>query len=48
VAREESCRELFRYDLEPGLVDEVRKATNANVELEYEWFKEEISKALAR
>lgn len=26
-------RELFRYDLEPGLVDQIRKATNGNFAL---------------
>lgn len=28
--RQSAYRELFRYELEPGLVDEIRRATNGN------------------
>ena len=48
VARQANYRELFRHDLEPGLVDEIRKATNGNFVLGDNRFKEEISKALGR
>ena len=46
--RQERYRELFRYDLEPGIVDEIRKATNGNFVLGNDRFKEEISKTLGR
>jgi len=48
AARQASYRELFRYNLEPGLVDEIRKATNGNFVLGNDRFKEEISKTLGR
>ena len=48
VARQANYRELFRHDLEPGLVDEIRKATNGNFVLGDNRFKEEISKMLGR
>ena len=44
--RQASYRELFRYNLESGLVDEIRKATNGNYVLGNDRFKEEIRKAL--
>jgi putative transposase len=31
--RPAACRDRFRYELEPGLVDEIRQATNGNFEL---------------
>ncbi len=40
AARQASYRELFRYNLEPGLVDEIRKATNGNFVLGNDRFKE--------
>jgi putative transposase len=46
--REEAYRELFRYDLEPGEIDKIRKATNGNFALGNERFSEEISKNLGR
>lgn len=30
TSRETAYRELFRYELEPGLVDEIHRATNGN------------------
>ena len=48
TTRQASYRELLRYNLEPGLVDEIRKATNGNFVLGNDRFKEEISKALGR
>ena len=41
-------RELFRYALEPGLVDQLRQATNGNVVLGNDRFSEEIEKMLGR
>lgn len=35
-------RELFRYDLEPGEIDKIRKATNGNFALGSSRFQEEI------
>jgi len=46
--QETNYRELFRYNLEPGLVDEIREATNGNYVLGNERFKEEIGKVLGR
>ncbi len=46
--RQTRYRELFQYKLEPGLVDEIREATNGNYVLGNDRFKEEISKALGR
>lgn len=41
-------RELFRYQLDPGLVDELRSATNGNYALGNERFQQEIAAALGR
>jgi len=46
--RQSSYRELFRSNLEPSLVDEIRRATNGNYVLGNARFKEEIEKALGR
>ena len=46
--RQEAYRELFRYELGPGEIDEIRHATNGNYALGSERFKEEIFKALGR
>lgn len=48
AARQTAYRELFRYELEPGLVDEIRKATNGNFALGDACFGEQIAKALGR
>ena len=47
-ARQERYRELFRVNLEPGLIDEIRRATNGNFALGNEQFKEQISEMLGR
>ncbi|MFT7528809.1 MAG: putative transposase [Arenicella sp.] len=39
-------RELFRYQLDPGVVDEIRNATNGNYALGSERFANEVSQAL--
>jgi putative transposase len=41
-------RELFRYELVPGLVDEIRQATNGNFALGNENFTKQVSEALGR
>ena len=41
-------RELFRYELEPGVIDDIRKATNGNYALGNDRFKKEIAAALGR
>ncbi len=41
-------RELFRYQLEPKMVDEIRQATNGNYVLGDTRFAREISDALGR
>ena len=46
--RQASYRELFRHDLEPRLVDEIRKATNGNFVLGDGRFKKETGKVLGR
>ena len=46
--RQEAYRELFRYELDPGAIDEIRHATNGNYALGSERFKEEIFQALGR
>ena len=47
-ARRTAYRELFRYQLDPGLVDEIREATNGNYALGSSRFQEEVAKALGR
>ena len=46
--RQAAYRELFRYQLDPGLVDEIRKATNGNFALGNQRFAEQIATALGR
>jgi putative transposase len=41
-------RELLRSDLEPEMVDRIRKATNGNYALGSERFAEEVALMLAR
>lgn len=48
TSRTAAYRELFRYQLEPGLVDEIRRATNGNYALGSAAFSEQISEALGR
>lgn len=46
--RQAAYRELFRYALEPGVVDEIRRATHGNFALGSERFGAEIAAALGR
>lgn len=48
AGRQAAYRELFRYELEPGLVDEIRRASNGNFLLGESRFAEEIAAALGR
>lgn len=43
-----SYRELFRYHLEPGMVDEIRAATNGNFVVGNEVFKKHIETVLSK
>lgn len=46
--RQEVYRELFRHELEPGVIDQIRQATNGNFALGNQRFTEEISAILDR
>ncbi|MBT9438503.1 MAG: transposase [Desulfobacterales bacterium] len=46
--RQAAYRELFRHELEPGVVDQIRQATNGNFALGNQRFKEEIAAMLGR
>lgn len=46
--RKSAYRELFRYQLEPKLVDEIRQATNGNYVLGNTRFTQQIADALGR
>jgi len=46
--RHASYSELFRYELEPGLVDEIRRATNGNFALGNARFSEAVASLLGR
>lgn len=46
--RRDAYRDLFRYELEPGLVDAIRSATNGNYALGDERFSAQITQALGR
>jgi putative transposase len=48
TAREAAYRELFRHELESGLVDAIRTATNGNFALGNARFGDEISRALGQ
>ena len=48
AARQAAYRELYRHELEPDMVDAIRKATNGNFALGDARFGEEISRMLGR
>lgn len=48
ASRAAAYRELFRYELEPGLVDEIRRATNGNYALGNPAFVAQVSVSLGR
>ena len=39
---QETYRELFRYDLDPGVIEEIRDATNGNFVLGDNRFSEQV------
>ncbi|MGV6816856.1 MAG: transposase [Thiotrichales bacterium] len=47
-SRKMAYRELFRYQLDPGLVDEIRSATTGNYALGNPRFQEQMEEALGR
>jgi len=47
-ARADAYRELFRYQLDPGMVDEIRSATNGNYALGSPQFQNEVEAMLHR
>ncbi|MFA7669671.1 MAG: transposase [Burkholderiaceae bacterium] len=47
-SRQAAYRELFRYELEPGLVDQLRQATNGNYVLGSPRFADELASVLGR
>ncbi len=48
MERQAAFRELFRHELEPDLVDQIRKATNGNFALGDARFGNPIAQALGR
>ncbi|OHC69693.1 MAG: hypothetical protein A2045_10920 [Rhodocyclales bacterium GWA2_65_20] len=48
MTRQAAYRELFRHELEPGMVDKIRRATNGNFALGSERFAAEVGAALGR
>jgi putative transposase len=46
--KQSTYRELFRYELEPDEIDQIRKATNGNFTLGAKRFQDEISIMLGR
>jgi putative transposase len=48
ATQQAAYRELFRNELVPGLVDEIRRSTNGNFALGNENFTKQVSEALGR
>jgi len=48
ATRQAAYRDLFRYELETGMVDEIRKATNGNFALGSERFAAEVEVMIGR
>lgn len=48
ASRQAAYRELFRHELEPGLVDEIRWATNGNFALGNERFTKKVAAMIGR
>lgn len=46
AGRQAAYRELFRYEIEPGLIDQIRQATHGNYALGSLLFGEQIAAAL--
>ena len=48
IERQAAYRELFRYQMEPGVIDEIRKSTNGNFVLGDDRFAEQVETMLGR
>ncbi|MCR4299489.1 MAG: transposase [Gallionella sp.] len=48
ATRHAAYRELFRYELEPGMADEIRRATNGNFALGSERFAAQVAEMIGR
>ena len=48
IERQKAYRELFRYQLDKGMVDKIRSATNGNYVLGSSRFSDEVAATLAR
>ena len=48
IVRQTNYRELFRYGLEPGMVDKIRLATNGNFALGNESFAAQVASMIGR
>lgn len=48
ATRQTAYRELFRYELEPGMADEIRRATNGNFALGGERFAAQVAEVIGR
>jgi putative transposase len=48
ASRQAAYRELFRYELEPGLVDQIRRATNGNFALGNAQFAQVVATMIGR
>ncbi len=48
ASRQAAYRELFRYALEPGLLDKIRRATNGNFALGNEHFAAQVATMIGR
>jgi putative transposase len=48
ASRQQAYCDLFRHELDPSLVDEIRSATNGNYALGSERFEQEVAEALQR
>lgn len=48
ATRQTAYRELFRYELEPGMADEIRRATNGNFALGGERFAARVAEMIGR
>lgn len=46
--RQSAYRELFRHELEPGMIDRIRRSTNGNYVLGSDRFSEQVAAMLAR
>jgi putative transposase len=47
-ARQVAYRELFRYQLDPGMIDKIRAATNGNYALGSSHFQAQVAAMLGR